>query len=495
MQPRTAIFSKLVRDFMNKVPLAVSAGTSLGEAVERMVSNEASSVTVIGAGGEPIGIVTEQDFTRRAVFKLDRSTPVSRVMTQPVDVIGVEEYLYYAIARMRRSGRRHMPVVDEGGRVVGMLDLHEAVAAAAETMMREIDILTQENSIDGLKHIKAAQAELAEHLILEHLPATDIQALLTHINNDIYRRIADRALKAVIEEGGGAPPVKFSIIVMGSGGRGENFLFPDQDNGMILDDYPDDRHDEIDAWFIRLAERMTHDLDAVGLPLCKGYVMATNPLWRKKITQWKEQIRLWSHKRNTTMLRLCSIFFDFRCVWGDPAMAADLRQFVTATARGNHLFLRELYEDEADHGVALGWFGRFITEADDPRFKGQMNLKHTGTLPLIEAMRLLALREGIPETSTLKRMETLKDKNVLTKDEHDHLAGAYRHISFLLLRQQLSDFKAKKRVSNYVHPESLTERERDLLTEGFKAIRELRNKVQADFTGQILGPAAFSGGA
>jgi signal-transduction protein with cAMP-binding, CBS, and nucleotidyltransferase domain len=289
--------------------------------------------------------------------------------------------------------------------------------------------------------------------------------------------------------------VKFSVIVMGSGGRGENFLFPDQDNGLILADYPDDRHNEIDAWFIGFAERLTRNLDTVGFPLCKGYVMATNPLWRKTISQWKEQVRLWSRKRNTPALRLCNIFFDFCCVWGDPAMAADLRALVTTIAYGNRMFLRELYEDEADHGVALGWFGRFKTETDNSQFKGQMNLKHTGTLPLVESMRLLALREGIPEISTLKRMEALRDKNVLSKDEHDYLASAYRHISYLLLRQQLSDFKAKRRVSNYVHPESLTERERDLLTEGFKAIRELRKKVQADFTGQILGPAAFAGGA
>ena len=29
---------------------------------------------------------------------------------------------------------------------------------------------------------------------------------------------------------------------MGSGGRGESYLFPDQDNGFILADYPDAEH-------------------------------------------------------------------------------------------------------------------------------------------------------------------------------------------------------------------------------------------------------------
>jgi signal-transduction protein with cAMP-binding, CBS, and nucleotidyltransferase domain len=145
-----------------------------------------------------------------------------------------------------------------------------------------------------------------------------------------------------------------------------------------------------------------------------------------------------------------------------------------------------MYEDDIEHRVALGWFGRFITEKEDKDFKGQMNLKHTGTLPLVEAMRLLSLREGIEALSTLERMQALFDLSVLNKDEHDYLSGAFRHISFLLLRQQIEDFKAGGRVSNYVHPNTLTERERDMLIESFKAIRGLREKVKGEFTGDVF---------
>ena len=44
-------------------------------------------------------------------------------MTAPVFTIGAEGYFYYAIARMRRLGLRHMPVVDEQGRLQGILNL------------------------------------------------------------------------------------------------------------------------------------------------------------------------------------------------------------------------------------------------------------------------------------------------------------------------------------------------------------------------------------
>ena len=192
------------------------------------------------------------------------------------------------------------------------------------------------------------------------------------INNDIYRRIVNLNMNQMAREGFGPPPARFSVIVMGSGGRGENYLYPDQDNGFIIEDYPDENHTEIDAWFIELAERMTRDLDAVGLPLCKGFVMATNPLWRKTLPQWKQQLDIWNKRPNTTRLRLCDIFFDFRTVWGETDMADELRRHVTQISKNNPAFLRAMYEDDQDHGTALGWFGRFITvkKEDEPDFEG-----------------------------------------------------------------------------------------------------------------------------
>ncbi len=106
--------------------------------------------------------------------------------------------------------------------------------------------------------------------------------------------------------------------------------------------------------------------------------------------------------------------------------------------------------------------------------------------PLVEAMRLLALCGEIAAESTLGRMESLKEKGVLGDEELDYLSGAFRHITYLLLRQQLADFKAGKKVGNHVHPDSLSDREKDILVDSFKAIDNLRNRVHAEFTGDVF---------
>ena len=131
-------------------------------------------------------------------------------------------------------------------------------------------------------------------------------------------------------------------------------------------------------------------------------------------------------------------------------------------------------------------FGRFVTEKDDPKHKGQINLKHTGTLPLVEGLRLLGLREGVRASSSLARIAALHDAGVLDGDEQDYLRGAYNHITMLLLRQQIRDFEAGTDVSNYVPPSALTKRERDILYDGFKAIREFRGRLRTEFTGDIF---------
>lgn len=484
--PRTAVFRELVRHHMATAPIVVARGDRCDDVVARMVAASTTAAVVTGPEGRIQGILTERDVVRRLAFRAAGDTPVVGVMSQPVMTVSEDDYLYHAIARMRRFGLRHLPVADPAGKPVGMLHLDRALAAASDGLMGQIDRLTQEDTLHGIREVKSAQVDLARELFADNVPAPAIQGLLTHVNRDIHRRLVERHCREMAAEKLGPAPVAFTFIIMGSGGRGENFLYPDQDNGLILDDYPDEEHTRIDAWFTELSVRVTRDLDAVGFPYCKGYVMATNPVWRKSATQWREQVAGWLRRRNTVALRSSDIFFDFRACCGAPDLAAGLRRFVTDTLGASPAFLAALYADGEEYGVALGWFGRFVTEEIDPAHLGEVNLKHTGTLPLVHATRLLALREGIADVSTTMRLERLHDAGVIDADVHDYLSAAFHHITLLLLRQQIVDFQAGRTVSNYVHPKSLSERERDQLVDAFKAIDRLRDRLRGDFTGNVF---------
>jgi len=485
MLTQTAVFTRRVGDHMGPPPLVAAAADSCRDVVTRLARAGASEVIIEDGEGRAIGIVTEQDVSRRIACRDRDADPIETVMSSPVSSISEDDYLYHAIAHMRRLRLRHLPVIDARGKAVGVLHLHQAVAAAAARMIGHIDRLSHGGDLAGLKATKQAQIQVALELADDALPGPEIQAFLSRINDDLYRDAVRLCLREMQEAGLGRAPVDFDVVVMGSGGRRESFLGPDQDNGFVIEDYAPADHNRIDAWFIELATRMTDALAEIGFEYCHGHVMATNPVWRKTLSEWHAQTRAWLGKSQGLTLRYCDIFFDFDCVFGSGALTRDLREHVTALAP-HPFFLRELFKVDEEHGVALGLFDRLKPDPLPGPQQGRLNLKLTGTLPLVGAVRIMALRERIRETGTLARIDGLHARGVLDDDEQDYLAGAYRHISALLLRQQLEDYRRGRKPGNHLPLEALSEREKDMLVDGFKAIRAFRSRLRGELTAEIF---------
>lgn len=486
MTAHKEIFARLVRSAMGPVRLCAPATMPCVELVARMAEMDVDCAVIIDAEGMFAGLVTDNDVTRRIAFKVPPETTAAAVMTRPVFTVTAEAYLYRAIALMHRRRLHRLPVVDEAGRPLGMLDQREALAATSERLIRQAHLLTPNGAADGMRAVKAAQAELAHELLEDNLPALEVQALLNEINNDVYSAIAHAAYATMAEDGWGAPPVECGVIVMGSGGRGESFLRPDQDNGLILADYPDRSHNAVDAYFIEFATRLTRDLDGVGFPYCNGQVMATNPLWRKSLSQWKQHVTLWGRRRSGVAMLHSDIFFDFRVVDGPHGFETSLRRHAIAMARTQRDFLRAMATNESHHMVGLGWFDRLVTDEAEGPHQGHVNLKRNGTLPIVEAVRLYALREGIEETATMARLDRLADLGVFGRDQQDYWKDAFTHLTTLLLRQQVADVRAGRTPSNYLDPASLSARRRGALVAHLKAVDDLSARAKTDFTGEIL---------
>jgi len=484
MGASTALFAHRVRDAMQPPPPLVPEHVTCVQLVELMVERAVGAAVVVDSSRRVRGVVTETDLLHRAAFRLPPDTVLSAVMTTPAETVRDGDHLYLTVARMRAEGLRTLPVVDRAGAVVGLLTLEAALAVLAAPAVRQIDRLAHDDSIAGLRAIKTAQADMAAELLAEHVPGSEAQRLLTEVNNGIHRSIVTRELNEMALAGWGEPPVGFTLIVMGSGGRGENHLGPDQDNGLILDDYDDARHGAIDPFFVEFATRMTRALDAVGFPYCRGNVMATNPVWRKTLPQWRSQMDHWLRKRNTVTIRLCDIFFDFQPVYGSTVRAAELRDHIARRLKDNHAFLGEMYRLTAEHGIGLDRFGRLAAETTGEH-RREVDLKYGALVPLVETIRLLTLREGLTRTSTLDRIDDLARVGVLDGDEQDYLAGAYRLIATLLLRRQIADLRDGRPVGTHVALDEMTQRERDMLGAGLGAIRRLRDRVKTMFTAAI----------
>jgi len=480
------MFTRLVRDCMDGVVASAGPQTPCGEIVRMMREGRGSCVVITSPEDHPVGIFTERDIVQRIAFLASRTLPAEKLMTTPLRTVREDDYLFHAIALMHRNDIRHLPVTKESGEIAGVLDLHKALAEANPRTKDLIERLTHEESVKGLRQVKRAQVELAGTLLEDHLPAIEVQSLLTDINRDIYRRVLALLLRGLLDEGWGDPPVPFDVIAMGSCGRGESFLFPDQDFGFILADYPAQHCRVVDTYFTELAERVSRILGEVGFPLCRGQVMAQNSLWRKTLPQWILQVSGWIERADLETLRLTDIFFDFQHVSGTRALAVSLRKHVTQVARNNHVFLKAMQQVQQDHGVALGLMGKLDTERVAPRGEA-LNLKYHGLLPLVEAVRLLALREGVVGTSTKGRIAALYDSGILGHNDQDALVVALEHLTHLLLRQQIADFSSGLEVGPLVRVELFSTREKSTLVESLRAVNGLRERVRSEFTANVFG--------
>ena len=132
-------------------------------------------------------------------------------MSAPVTTIGSSDYVFQAIALMRRESLRHLPVVDDQGALVGMLHLHHALGESIPMLLEMIETLTPRDLRTGIDHMKRAQVKIALGLLQDGVPVPEIQALLTHFNNDIYRRIIRLAIFELHEAGLGSPPIGFAV--------------------------------------------------------------------------------------------------------------------------------------------------------------------------------------------------------------------------------------------------------------------------------------------
>ncbi|MBB5690494.1 CBS domain-containing protein [Roseomonas alkaliterrae] len=458
---------------MHPAPPGFDPATPLAEVLPAMAGPHVSAVLALDARGAPVGILTERDVARRVAFRLPPEAPLSAAMTAPVTTCPADAGLWRAVALLRPGRLRHLPVVGADGRCVGMLHRDDTLAAASGRLLTHLDALAGEDAA-----IKAAQAGVATALLDEGVPAQEVVGLVSGINLDLHRRVLDRSLTAH-----GEPPVPFTLLVMGSVGRGESLLRPDQDNGLILADYPDDRHAEVDAWFRAFAEAFNAGLDAAGFPLCPGGIMARNPLWRKTLPQWRHQFEYWAGRRAGAALLFSDIAFDFRAAAGDPAPAEALRAHLGRVLAASPALLAAMAAQNASLTVGLTLWGGFTD--DEPGPGTRTDLKLHGLMPLVAATRLLALRDGIAPTGTAARIAALAARGSVHAREAADLAEAFALLLDVLLRQQLADHAAGRAPGNLVDTAAMEKPRRSALRDALKAVRSFSRGAFGSFTGSV----------
>lgn len=433
-----------VRDVMSAPPVMAAPDMPVRDCIRLLVARKVSSVFLRNAEGV-MGIVTERDLLRSieesGTAALER--PLETVMSAPLQSIAADAFLYRAIGRLQRLGFRHLGVHDARGEIVGALTLRNLLrqrASAALVVGDEID------GAQGVADLAAAFGKLApmsESLLAEEVDPRLVAAIVSSEICAITAKAAQFAERRMAEDGRGAPPVRYCVLVLGSAGRGESLLAADQDNAIVF------AHGEPggveDRWFAEMAAHMAEFLDEAGVAFCRGGVMAKNAQWRHGVQGWKRTVDGWIDRQSAQDLLNVDIFFDGVAVHGDVALAEEVFAFAHDRAQQAGDFIKMLSVAALDWRPPLTMFGNIRTEED-----GRADLKKGGLMPIVIAARTLAMQHGVRARATAERLRGVAELGIGSAQESDEVIDAHRIILGTILAQQLRDAAAGVPLSNRV---------------------------------------------
>jgi len=100
-------------------------------AARRMKERSLGTLLVVNDSREPIGILTDRDLVTRVVAERrdPRDTRLEEIMTLRPKTISEDSPVEAAIALMGSGGFRRLPVVNQAGKLLGILSLDDLLSA------------------------------------------------------------------------------------------------------------------------------------------------------------------------------------------------------------------------------------------------------------------------------------------------------------------------------------------------------------------------------
>lgn len=480
-------FKKRLSEIMHSPVETCFATTTARDVARSMTEKKISSMVVIDKNGAPIGIISERDLVTKVLAPDNADCDLSiaeEVMTAHRHAMPPATYMYEAMTYITAHKIKHLPVV-EGGKLVGIVTLHDLMRFRSQKAMMMVGSIRDENSLDGLARIKNEILTIAHALLTETHSTPEVMEILSYIHHNIIKKVYSICYQKMLDEGHTPPAVKYAFLLMGSGGRREMLLNPDQDNGFVFEDFPDTKKAEVESFFVPFGEKLVTAFAEVGYPLCHGKVMVDNPAWRGRLTDWRTRIHDWINDPEPQKVRYSSIFFDFVCIDGDNELADKLQQIVFSEVRQFKRFLYHMMTLDQDYRVPLGMLGRFLLDKEGEN-KGQLSLKQGGSIFIVDCIRMFSLEKEISETSTLKRLTALTEKKVFEVETTEHIKAAFEALTFLRLRNEIALIKSGQSASHYLDPNELSKGEQELLKESFNAVSKLQDATKRHFTKSFI---------
>jgi PAS domain S-box-containing protein len=444
-----------------------------------MTAQAATAALVRSETGAVLGLVTDHDLRARVLAAgLDAGQPVHRIMSSPLVTIPLRAPVCEAMLLMQEKGLQHLALEDDSGRITGVIQARQLLQFPSHGAVAILHGITNAATAEDVSRYCHQTSGLVKSLLDTGAHPHNIARLAASVCDAATEKFVSLAQAEL-----GPAPTPFAFLAMGSQGRQEQTLCTDQDNAILYRPMEDEgQAASAAAYFRSVGERVCDGLSQAGYRYCDGAVMAKNPRWRLALPAWKACFSDWIRRAEPQELLQFSIFFDFRCVVGDAALARELRGHVDEALRSCQAFLPHFAQNSLLFKPQLRLFGRVLSDSPDAAHPGQINLKDA-MMPIVSFARLYALRHGLVETNTRDRLNALVERGELRESTRDEIVIAYDVLMRLRLRQQVTALQAGQTPDNFINHRRLGHIEEALLKQSFVQIDAVQKKISYDFLG------------
>ncbi|ABB23871.1 DUF294 nucleotidyltransferase-like domain-containing protein [Pelodictyon luteolum] len=455
---------------------------SVREAAVIMAECNIGSILVVSPEGHPRGIITDTDLRKKvvAVSGPVNERPVRDIMSSPVYTITGGKTVADMVMLMVKTKLRHFCITLDGTidtPVRGIISEHDIITSEGNNpavIMKEI------MAAEGVEQFKA-ERDKAENLLgtymSQNVAVHFMTSIITEINDAIITRAIRTTIAALQAEGRPLPSVPFSWLSLGSEGRKEQLLRTDQDNALLYADPEESERESVREFFLELARRVTGMLEGAGFVRCPAEVMASNPKWCLPLTEWKSCFRRWIETPEPKAVMHSTIFFDFRPVYGDGALAGELKRDVFESIARGRGFLEFFAKNALQNPPPLGFFRNFMVEKSRDH-ANEFDIKSRAMMPLADAARVLSYQLRIPEYfSTVERFRRIGELEPALSGLCLEAAAAYE---FLMKLRALNGLEHSSS-GRYIKPESLNKLDRQMLRNVFTTIGEIQQTLNLRF--------------
>ncbi|MDT8408275.1 MAG: DUF294 nucleotidyltransferase-like domain-containing protein [Wenzhouxiangellaceae bacterium] len=461
---RSEAFARRSLETLGELPLRrpVTAGPddSIVECARAMAREQVSCMPIVSDQGL-VGIITDRDLRARVIAAgLDPNSDVSRIMTGEPATVTTRARIDHALVEMMRLGIHHLPVINEAGKLAGVVSSGDLMRSQSPHPLRLVRDIQRASGPGQVAELARKGPALLAGLVRADGDVSQIGRIAGRITDACTRR-----LLALAEDQWGPPPRPYAWLAFGSQARLEQGLISDQDNGLLLADAPEDQHRQHSTYFERLANYVCDGLNDCGYIFCPGGVMAKGE-WRMSYTDWRRRFEGWIREPEPKSVMQSSIFFDLRAVAGDREMARRLHADVLQKARDSEIFRRFLAAESMTHKPPLGLFRQFVQERGGEQSHG-LNLKKRGVIPIVDLARVRALEGAVGVVHTEERLQATAQARLITERDADDLIHALRFIGNIRLKHQARQLEAGETPDHLVDPSELSGLHRRYLRSAF----------------------------